>query len=119
MTEIISLALVITAKLSWYDPSLCDTAPVNCFDPDRWWQMAAGHDARDWYGAALACPAEFPIGTRFVISGSRWALADGEWLCLDRGGAIVIDGRGVSTLDLLRRKPVWAETLSVIAIPPP
>jgi len=78
--------------------------------------MAAGHDARDWYWRALACPSEFPIGTRFIIEGSRWNLADGIWQCLDRGGRIIIDEQGIVWLDLLTDKPIWADVLPVTVI---
>lgn len=113
MTAIVVVALL--ARLSWYDPALCADKPINCFDPDHWWRMAAGHDARDWYDRALACPQTFKIGTRFTISGSRGRLADGEWLCLDRGGAVVVNDDGSIVLDLLTRSPIWSETLIVKA----
>lgn len=110
-------ATTVMAKLSWYDPELCLVPDLryNCFDPSRWWKMAAGHDARLHYGEALACPVEFAIGSRFEISGSRWGLADGEWICLDRGGAIVTRPDGSIVLDLLRDSPVWGEVLPVTA----
>lgn len=80
--------------------------------------MAAGHDAREWYGRALACPKEFPIGSQFIIRGSRWNLADGIWTCLDRGGRIVIDADGIVWLDLLMEKPIWADVLPVQVVGP-
>lgn len=107
------LAFVVMAKLSYYDPATCHVRPINCFDPNRWWQMSNGHDARDWYGRALACPAEYPIGTRFTIEGSRWGLADGQYRCLDRGGMVVTGADGVIVLDLLLDYPIWADTLPV------
>lgn len=116
--QLAAAVLVITARLSWYDPARCDVSPINCFDPDRWWNMAAGHDARNWYGRALACPPEFPLGTQFLIRGSRWQLADGEWTCLDRGGAIVIDADGLVWLDLLTDRPIWGDVLPVAVIGP-
>ena len=120
LLELAAAVLIVTARLSWYDPGLCSQLPVNCFDPANAFNMAAGHDARDWYGKALACPPEFSIGTQFVIRGSRWQLADGVWTCLDRGGRIVIDDDGVVWLDLLTDKPIWGEVLPVIVrLPPP
>lgn len=116
MTDI--LPLIVYAYMSWYDPALCNDQPINCFNPDSWWRMAAGHDAREYYGLALACPQEFPLGTRFVINGSRWGLADGEYICLDRGGSVVTRSDGSIVLDLLRSTPVWGETLPVVVIRP-
>lgn len=113
-----ALPETVLADLTWYHPETCPEHPINCFDADVWWRMAAGHDARQWYGRALACPEEFPIGTRFEISGSRYGLADGDWVCLDRGGAIVIGENGVVRLDLLMRAPIWRETLSVEVVYP-
>jgi len=107
------IVIALLARLSWYDPGLCDTKPINCFDPQHWYLMAAGHDAREWYDKALACPQSFPLGTRFTITGSRWGLADGEWLCLDRGGMVVVEDDGSIVLDLLRREPIWGERLIV------
>src|SRR3990172_2073811 len=77
------------AETVWYDPARCSESPINCFDARQWWSMAAGHDAREWYGVAAACPPEFPLYTRISITGSRFGLADGERVCLDRGGAVV------------------------------
>jgi hypothetical protein len=56
---------------------------------------------------------EFKIGTRFIIDGSRWGLADGEWICLDRGSMVVVKDDGTVILDLLLDKPIWADTLKV------
>ena len=100
-------------ETAWYDPGLCRTAPINCFDPLYPYRMAAGHDAREWYGRALACPEEFPIGTMFTIENSRFGLADGERVCLDRGGMIVMRPDGTAVVDLLSRHPVWRERLVV------
>jgi len=116
MLTLAAAVLVVTARLSWFNPALCHELPVNCFDPDRWWNMAAGHDAREWYGRALACPGEFPLGSKWIIEGSRWGLADGEFECLDRGGRIVIDADGIVWLDLLTDKPIWGDVLPVIVL---
>ena len=45
------------------------------------------------------------------------ALADGTVECLDRGGMVVMRGSVIS-LDLLRRDPVWRETIPVTVIWP-
>lgn len=34
---------------------------------------------------AIACPVELEFGTKIIVEGR-------EWVCLDRGGAIVYDG---------------------------
>lgn len=106
------IAFTATANLTWYDPAL---GGVNCDSSCDY--MAAGDPVADWYGRALACPPEFPLGTRFSILGSRWGLADGEWLCLDRGGSIVILDDGVIRLDLLTRAPIWRENVTVVITP--
>lgn len=56
-------------------------------------RMASGLAWENWVGRACACPPEFPFGTRFVVLGK-------EWVCLDRGGKIIIEN-GVVWLDLL------------------
>jgi len=108
-----AIVLTVIALLTWYTPSQGGT---NCDSTCE--HMAAGHAVKDWYGRALACPAEFPIGTVFEIRGSRWALADGVYVCLDRGGAVTTLPDGTVVLDLLRKSPVWRETLIVTAYIP-
>ena len=114
----IIIALTVHATLTWYDPGRCVELPINCYNSAHPFRMAAGHDARDWYGRALACPERFPIGTEFLIRGSRWGLADGRYRCMDRGGAVVVRDDGVVVLDLLRREPVWNEVLRVKVVFP-
>lgn len=113
-----AIILSLVAWLSWYDPGQCAAKPINCFDAANPYRMAAGHDARLYYGHALACPAEFPIGTLFVIEGSRYGLADGAYTCLDRGGAVTVLPDGTVVLDLLRKSPIWSESLIVTAYVP-
>lgn len=111
--NLLFIAFYIIAKLSWYNPALCNELPINCFNPDRWWHMSSGADARKHYWHARACPMEYPIGTQFVIEGSWRNLSDGTWTCLDRGGAVIVKPNGVVVLDLLTDAPVWADTLLV------
>lgn len=123
MLPALILGFTLLARMSWYDPSLCVTQPINCYDPSHWWSMAAGHDAREWYNHALACPENFPLETIFHIEGSRYGLADGDWTCLDRGGSVKMTTKG-AVLDLLRHSPVWGESLLVtvkfpLTDPPP
>ncbi len=122
MNELALAVLVITARLSWYDPALCPLGAqyrTNCYDPDYWWQMSGGlYDARAHYWRALSCPTQFPLGTKFFIEGSRWGLADGEWECLDAGGAIYIESSGIVRLDLLTDRPIWGDVLPVAVVGP-
>lgn len=104
---------IVNARLSWYHPATCSESPINCFDSAVWWHTASGEDARHWYWRGLACPSEYAMGTRFVINGSRWGLADGEWICIDRGGMIITHDDGSITLDLLTDRPIWADVLPV------
>jgi hypothetical protein len=60
--------------------------------------LANGEDYHVWYGRALACPPEYPIGTVFRVYLPVELARD--WVCLDRGGAVVGD-----ILDFLLRYP--------------
>src|SRR3990167_564215 len=88
------ITLILSAQLSYYDPALCLLPdPVlwkNCYDRERWWTMAAGNDARENYGLALACTEEFPIGSRWTLPGIRGDeyTPRQSWVCLDRGGSV-------------------------------
>lgn len=112
MLPLLFAGFTLLARMSYYDPSLCAEKPINCFNPNEWWRMASGHDARLWYDRATACPEVFPLGTRFHITGSRYGLADGDWRCLDRGGMVTM-GKDGAVLDLLKHNPVWGESLIV------
>jgi hypothetical protein len=59
--------------------------------------MASGLRWEDYVERAVACPAEFPFGTLFVIDSQVWT-------CLDRGGAIVRWADGSIWLDELTPK---------------
>ena len=107
------IVLTLIARLSWYSPSTCPTAPVNCWNPSEWWKLANGVDYRTLPGHILACPPDFALGSRWHIHGSRFGLADGDWRCFDRGGAVVTEADGSVVLDLLRDTPVWGERLTV------
>lgn len=102
------ITFTVMAALTWYNPML---GGVNCDNSCEW--MAAGHPVAEWFDRALACPEDYPIGTIFSIEGSRWGLADGEWVCLDRGGRVIVDENGIVSLDLLKHDPIWGETLQV------
>lgn len=114
------ITLIFVAVISYYDPAQCQIRPINCFNPDEWWKMSSWNDARDWYGKALACPMEFPIGSHWRLPAIR---SDGggfrskDWVCLDRGGMIQThldsQGRVLVVLDLLSEHPVVSETIEV------
>ena len=82
----------IVAKMSYYWPPL---GGINA-DHDML-HTADGSNWRKLYNEGikiLACPPEFPIGTKFYIRGD-------EWICKDRGGAIVRNPDNSYWLDLL------------------
>ena len=107
------LIFAVQANLTWFDPKL---GGINC-DHDCTTLASHVRFSDALYDRVAACPPEFPFGTRFVIAGSWRGLADGEYECLDRGGMVVTRG-GVISLDLLRRDPVWRETIPVTVIWP-
>ena len=104
-------------KLSFYDPDIAhwfkgtasyvELAEVNCavydFTNDRCVShMSNGDDFRLWYGKGVACPPGYVLGDIIrVIYPTQLA---GDWVCVDRGGAIV-DGY----LDFLLMYPdmIW------------
>lgn len=61
--------------------------------------MANGERWENWIGKAVACPAEFPFGTIFVLPGGE------RFVCKDRGGAIITENDGTIWLDLLVFEP--------------
>jgi len=115
---LIAFTIAMSAKLTYYDPSTCDVAPINCFNPTQWWRMAAGHDARNYYEQALACPQEFPIGSKWRLPEIKGAwIPAKEWVCLDQGGGIKarVDDKGnlIVNLDLLVNRPIVSEIVDV------
>jgi len=107
----ISLVFILLCpiEITWYDPEL---GGINC-NADCSTIGASTPLLDEHYGTVLACPIEF-YGATFHIWGSKGGLADGEWQCLDGGGAIVVRDDGVVRVDLLSRRPVWRETLTAI-----
>jgi len=55
--------------------------------------MASGLPWEEYMGYAIACPKEWAFHTKIIIN-------DGTWECLDRGGAITLDG-GIPWIDFL------------------
>lgn len=65
--------------------------------------MAAGEDARGWYGIAGACPIGM-YGAQIVdMEGFDWNEAG--WTCKDNGGAITFEN-GAMDFDMLISTPV-------------
>jgi len=48
-------------------------------------KMSSGKRWQDYMDVAAACPVELDFGTKIIVEGK-------EWVCLDRGGAIIYDG---------------------------
>ena len=94
-------AVTVKAKISHYWPAWGGPNCARFVGGECLSRMASGKKWQDFIDRAAACPSEYPFGTRFT-------LPDGsEWVCLDRGGAIVTDHRGVIWLDLLTKKSPW------------
>jgi hypothetical protein len=74
--------------------------------------MANGEDWQNWMDKAIACPAELPFETRILIN-------EREWICKDRGGAIVFDGEAF-WIDQLTETPEYSfgEIVEAIAYKP-
>src|SRR3990167_4393228 len=102
----------VTVRLSWYDPELCVTHNrlINCGNPDYWWNMGDGRDARDWYDKALACPKGL-YGITFLIDGL------GYRTCYDGGGQIFVEPDGVIRLDVLTKTPIRTGLRSAVILP--
>jgi len=83
------VARVVFILVSWYHPLGPRENPelyhaTNCFR-DTCETLAGGTPSVWGYGRSLACPAEFALGSVFVIPGI------GVRECWDRGGAIECD----------------------------
>lgn len=87
----------INIRYSHYWPPL---GGVNCFSFYDGWcksKMSSGEMWEHWIGRAVACPDIFPFGTIFKLH-------DQEWVCLDRGGKIVVE-EGIPWIDFLTFVP--------------
>jgi len=108
------ISIILLASITYYDPSTCGVSKINCFDPNVWWRMSAGHDARNYYGMALACPKEFPLESIWIIpyyyGGPYCEYYNCQWSCLDRGDMVITkiddDGNIIISLDLLVNYPI-------------
>ena len=88
------------AKISWYWPPLLGPNCAVVKNGQCVSRMASGQPWQNWIGRAVACPAEFPFGTEFIIDGKRW-------VCMDRGGAITRINKNTIWLDMLTHKPLY------------
>jgi hypothetical protein len=71
------------------DGKWCHT--VNCWDFDIMKgvcvsKMFSGLDFHAWYGKAVACPEGVPMGAVYRVLAPEQIR--GDWVCLDRGGAV-------------------------------
>lgn len=107
----------VKAHYSWYWPPLAKTEAdpegINCHGDCIF--MASGLKWAEWIGRAVACPPEWPLG--MIVS-----IGVQEWVCLDRGGAIVYGADGIPWIDFLTPWPLyeWGEELDVtLQVPVP
>jgi hypothetical protein len=101
----------IQARISHYTPWAGGTNCSQFVNGECISRMASGKRWQDYVDEALACPSEYPFGTRFVVLGK-------EWTCLDRGGAIKSNKDGTIWLDLLTADaPVAFESVVVVEVP--
>lgn len=82
----------VKVKVSHYWPPLgginCDHTTGDCL------HMADGNQYIDYVGRTVACPSDWPLGSKLLIAG-------GWYQCRDRGGAIVMAPDGAFWVDIL------------------
>ena len=103
--EKVSVGTNIMVKVSRYDPAL---GGVNCFsfvNGECISHMSSGLHWQEYMDVAIACPAELPFWTKIYIRNDAGKIR--EWICLDRGGAILYQD-GVYWIDQLTRNPEYA-----------
>lgn len=61
---------------------------------------ANGARWQDWIGKGIACPPEWPFGTKIVFEGETWT-------CVDRGGKIQYED-GIPWIDFLTPRPMYS-----------
>ena len=113
-TEIISVeeeleeGQSIKVRISHYEPWL---GGINCFNfvnGECLSKMSSGKRWQDYIDVAIACPVELEFGTKIIIEGR-------EWVCLDRGGAIIYQD-GAYWIDELTYNPTHSFGAVVDAI---
>ena len=87
-------------KVSYYNPALGGTNCSNFVEGVCISNMASGYPWQDYMEYAIACPSELPFGTKIIVENQR------EWICMDRGGAIVVED-GVYWIDQLTANPEY------------
>ena len=90
---------LVTVRVSHYEPW---QGGINCFlfvNGKCLSGMSSGERWENWIGRASACVKEWPFWARFTLPGGE------EFICLDRGGAIVIGVDGLPWVDLLVETP--------------
>lgn len=98
----------ILVRVSHYWPPL---GPPNCGEFTNQVcvsRMASGEPWEDWVDKAIACPLEWEFGTRLVIAGR-------DWVCMDHGGAIVIQD-SIAWVDMLTPEALYAYGTVVEAV---
>ena len=97
----------IVARLSYYWP------PLGGINADH--DLFTTADGTSWIKRVeqgekiLACPPEYPFGTRFIIH-------DEVWTCYDRGGDIVTKPEGYIWLDMLAPEMPYSLTWGVYEV---
>jgi hypothetical protein len=116
----------IRVKLSYYWPPLCITESdsryqINCGKTDNGLPepryLASGQDwvSQQLAGKVVACPIEYPLGTRFVLDGRMY-------VCRDRGSEIVRVDDATIWLDVLYPEPLpgryYGQVIDGLVLPP-
>jgi hypothetical protein len=83
-------------KVSHYDPSLGGPNCARFVDGECLSKLSNGEHWQDYIEEekTIACPMELPFGTFIYLDGK-------EYVCRDRGGAIVITWEGYYWIDIL------------------
>ena len=112
-TPVYSVMMIF--RYSYYNPKL---GGINCFTWDASINdcvspLANGEDYHNNYGASLACPPDIALGTIFDVQ--LPPELKGQWVCKDRGGAIV--GDYLDFLDVAQRVE-WNSVIVAYVYPP-
>lgn len=75
--------------------------------------VASGDDWQEWAYTGVACPADWPLGTRIVLDGVTWT-------CVDRGSAIGYTRDGRPIIDFMTDRPAYRfkQAVGVLRLPP-
>lgn len=108
-----NIGLTMTIKYSRYDPSLLGT---NCAEEANGFCISPTASGKAWQPLmeiACACPPQWAFGTKVILDGK-------EWICEDRGGAIIFDYNGYTYVDFMTQYPThkYNELVDVVVIFP-